>query len=182
MGLRASFSVTEDLGYPSSTTHYQWPIDYSEGCAVFVDRFLEVARNLVPVDTGYLQSRLDASTDGDEITCEDDCEYAQYVEYGTIRMGAQPYFEPAIEAAYDAAKPYWDDALDEAQQMDGRKWADDQSSAVGGGKGLGGFFGNLFGVLLAAFIVGIIRVLGEIISGRTDSGIVGSGGISVEIT
>ena len=65
MGLR--FSATpEDFGLPLEedvvvedlfeTVVY----DYSEGCDIFVDTFLAIATDLVPVDTGNLMSSLDA--------------------------------------------------------------------------------------------------------------------------
>ena len=103
MGLRARFSVIDDLGYPESTPELGLPIDYSEGCEKFVEAWLEAATDMVPVDTGYLQSTLDASSMGDECICETLCDYAQYVEYGTYKMEAQPYFEPALEIAMEEA-------------------------------------------------------------------------------
>ena len=85
MGLR--FSATpEDFGLPLEedvvvedlfeTVVY----DYSEGCDIFVDTFLAIATDLVPVDTGNLMSSLDASTNGTAVTAKTDCEYAEYVE------------------------------------------------------------------------------------------------------
>lgn len=109
MGLRVSFSVVDDLGFPESrmrgTTLEK--IDYSEGCETFVSTFLEVALAEVPVRTGYLKSTIEGSSTDDSCTCETDCDYAQYVEFGTERMAAQPYFQPALEAALEAAIPIW---------------------------------------------------------------------------
>lgn len=105
MGLYVEFSVY-DLGFIESTPNLGISPPYSEGCKVFVDTFLEVSKALVPVDTGFLQSSLEAGTEGLECWANTDCEYAEFVEYGTWCCGAQPYFEPAIEAALDAAMPY----------------------------------------------------------------------------
>ena len=105
MGLRARFSVIDDLGYPDSTPELGLPVDYSDGCEVFADVWLSTALDIVPVDTGYLQSTLEAYADAEGCTCETLCDYAQYVEYGTIKMDAQPYFEPAIEVALAEAEP-----------------------------------------------------------------------------
>lgn len=105
MGLRARFSVIDDLGYPAQTPELGLPVDYSEGCDVFAEAWLDAATDLVPVDTGYLQSTLDAEADDEGCTCETLCDYAQYVEYGTIKMEAQPYFEPALDIALEEATP-----------------------------------------------------------------------------
>lgn len=115
MGLYCGFDLSNDFGFTEATEEYGIIPDYSEGCAVFVDTFLQVSTSMVPVDTGYLRSTLTASTDGN-FWCEAEtiCEYAQYVEYGTWRQRAQPYFTPAIEAALDAAIPLWIAAEEEA--------------------------------------------------------------------
>lgn len=95
---------------------------YGDGFDVFCDTFIEVSTAYCPVDTGYLRSTLTADTDGFAwAECYTDCEYAQYQEYGTWCMGAQPYFEPAIAEAFAAAIPLWrqawQDALDEEQEL-----------------------------------------------------------------
>ncbi len=93
------------------------PIDYSEGLQVFCDTFMEVSTAYCPVDTGYLRSTLTADNDGISwAECYTDCEYAQYQEYGTWCMPAQPYFERAVEAAFEEATQYWQIAIDEAME------------------------------------------------------------------
>lgn len=111
MGLYCEFDVVEDFGFIRATEMFNIYPDYSEGCQVFVETFNRVSTSLVPVDTGYLQSTLRADTDGDtSCYAETDCEYAQYVEYGTSYMSEQPYFEPAFEEALSAAAPLWEEA------------------------------------------------------------------------
>ena len=105
MGLYVEFDVSE-FGFIDSTPQLGITPLYDMGCNVFVNTFLAVANELVPVDTGFLQSTLEADTDGFSCSAGTDCEYAEFVEYGTWCCGAQPYFEPAIEAALDAAMPY----------------------------------------------------------------------------
>ena len=61
-------------------------VDYTGACEAFVETFLEVALDLVPVDTGYLYSTISADTDGYFCWAEATAEYAQYVEYGTWCM------------------------------------------------------------------------------------------------
>lgn len=76
-------------------------VDYSTAIGRFVATFMEIATDLVPVRTGYLRSTIAAQV-LDEVSaeCQTDCEYAEYVEYGTYKQDAQPYFTPALEQAY----------------------------------------------------------------------------------
>lgn len=122
MGLLCEFDPT-DLGCPEyleqevlDETIIEY-VDYTSACIAFVQTFLKVARLEVPVDTGYLRSTLSADTDGWECKAWTDCEYAQYVEYGTWRQRAQPYFEPAIEEGIAAFLEEAGIAIDEALQM-----------------------------------------------------------------
>lgn len=76
-------------------------VDYSTAIGRFVATFMEIATDLVPVRTGYLRSTIKAQVLGPvQAECIADCEYAEYVEYGTYRQDAQPYFTPALEQAY----------------------------------------------------------------------------------
>lgn len=51
-----------------------------------------------PVDTGRLRNSITHERDDEEgqVQIGTNVEYAPYVEYGTSRMKAQPYLEPAI--------------------------------------------------------------------------------------
>ncbi|WP_206050820.1 HK97-gp10 family putative phage morphogenesis protein [Nocardioides speluncae] len=55
------------------------------------------AKVLVPVDTGNLKNSIAADLNGLEATVTADTEYADYVEFGTSRMAAQPYMGPAFD-------------------------------------------------------------------------------------
>ena len=94
-------------------------VDYSDAFAAFADAFYSYATDLVPVDTGYLQSTISASSDDWSITAEASAHYAQYVEFGTWKVAAQPYFIPALEYAWsetsDAFQQAVQDAMDEAE-------------------------------------------------------------------
>ena len=111
MGLYAEIDIVGDWGFPSDVTggdddigSDSVPVDYSRACRIFVSTFMEVATKLVPVDTGYLRSTINADTDEISVCyAEATAEYAQYVEYGTWCMRAQPYFEIALEEACAAA-------------------------------------------------------------------------------
>ena len=180
MGLRASFSVTGDLGYPAIVG--LTPVDYSEGCEVFVERFIASSKQDVPVDTGALRSSLDSDTDGDQITCVADKEYAQYVEYGTSRMREQPYFEPALIATYQAAAPIWRGAQADAQEEEEERQATEQQENSGMGNAIGhaaefgvaksfgfSFGGMILGAIIGGIIAGFLNVLEDIMTGGHSS-------------
>lgn len=114
MGLYCEFDVIADFGFLDETEEYGIKPDYSEGCEIFIDAFLKYSHQLVPVDTGYLRSTLDAGGGDTSCYAETDCDYAQYVEYGTVYMGEQPYFTPALEMALFEAEPAWRDAEEQA--------------------------------------------------------------------
>lgn len=122
MGLYCEFSITGDMGFPDELIGGEGEqsasvlVDYSAAAETFVQVFLRVANSLVPVRTGYLQSTIDAGTDGDYCWAEATADYAQYVEYGTSYMDAQPYFEPALQEACAAAGIGAQQAVDIAQE------------------------------------------------------------------
>lgn len=140
MGLRANINAM-DQGFPMTADvgDISIPVDYSEAAEAFKAMFLDVARQLVPVRTGYLKSTIAAEI-GEasigEVTAEASAEYAQYVEFGTYRQMAQPYFIPAIEAALEewglAAQKAYDEALEEAQAAYEAEQAQQQSQEAGG--------------------------------------------------
>ena len=193
MGLLCEFDVINDFGYMESTEEYNIYPDYSEGCQVFVDTFLSVSRQLVPVDTGYLRSTLDASCDDTSCRAETDCEYAQYPEYGTWCQAAQPYFEPALLAALEAAAPLWDQAVDDAnaeEEMLLEAEEEEERAAMGrgeGGRGMGlGFgrgmgFAGFLGMVLAVIVIALITAFIQGVFGGSSrgSGLRGSGGHGV---
>ena len=60
----------------------------------------EEARAIVPVDTGALQSTIRVETVGEEVQLVaggDGFDYSLYVEFGTVKMAAQPSMRPAID-------------------------------------------------------------------------------------
>lgn len=136
------------------------PDTYSlrEAFMAFSNAFHATINDLCPVRTGFLRSTCDCILNGDTIICFANAEYAQYVEYGTSRMSAQPYFEPAIEDGIRAMKPILDDMADRANQgsiSDGRRGAvnvqgaaADESSDVA--SVIGGVAMFILGLLLMA--------------------------------
>lgn len=187
MGLFVGFDVIDDFGYLDMTEEYAIVPDYSEGCQVFAITFLKVARQLVPVDTGYLRSTLKAEGYDTYCYAETDCEYAQYPEFGTWCQAEQPYFRPALEQAIMAARPYWNRAQQEAlieeemliEAEEDEEEEDDfyptKSSSTGGigFMGLGWF-------LLAMFFIAVIIVSIEAIMGKEFSYNGGGSGIGID--
>ena len=166
MGLRANINAM-DQGFPMTADvgDISIPVDYSEAAEVFKAVFLDVARELVPVRTGYLKSTIAAEigeANIGEVTVEASAEYAQYVEFGTYRQMAQPYFIPAIEAALEewglAAQEAYDEALKEAQAAYEEEQAQQQSQEAGGAPVGGSLLGGL--VLLGLSLIFIIFIEG----------------------
>lgn len=178
MGIYAKFDVIRDFSYTSETPYFKIKPNYSEGCKVFVETFLRVSQDLVPVDTGYLRSTLTASQ-LNKTTCEamTDCEYAQYVEYGTWKQYAQPYFEPAYEEALREAKYFWDLEQTRAWQEEEKRLAEmverkekDIKKMPGIGLlGLVALFGAMFVISLIFITLGLGDVLNAI-SGKVHTG------------
>lgn len=67
------------------------------------DKVVKRAKELAPVQTGYLQSSISSKSveagKSAEITAE--APYALYVEYGTYKMSARPFLGPAISQYAD---------------------------------------------------------------------------------
>ena len=158
MGLYAEYSFIDDGGMPGELTggddkigEASVLVDYSSACAVFVDVFLKTANQLVPVDTGYLRSTIDAGEWDDGFWCEATADYAQYVEYGTSYMDAQPYFEPALEAAFAEAMIEAQIAVDNASEELEAILSDMMNAAMSVASGGGGMAIILFPVLVIAY-------------------------------
>lgn len=156
-----------DVPYNDQDVEVTVQVDYSDAFAAFADAFYSYAVDLVPVDTGYLQSTISASSDDWSITAEASAHYAQYVEFGTWKMAAQPYFIPALEYAWsetsDAFQQAVQDAMDEAEAR-----LDAMGASQGGAEGgFGMGFGGFLGALLGAVFVGMLNILGDMLSGGT---------------
>lgn len=56
------------------------------------------AKSRAPVRTGFLKNSIHAEQEGPHAWRVDvQAEYGAYVEFGTVRMSARPYFIPAVE-------------------------------------------------------------------------------------
>ena len=99
-------------GFPYGDIGYGVQADYTLGLMSFAQDFEHSARADVPVRTGYLQSSICSIDGGDRVYAGAGADYAQYVEYGTWKMAAQPFFESAVMWAADAAYGLWYAELD----------------------------------------------------------------------
>lgn len=145
-------------------------IDYSPAFEAAVSTFMDVATDLVPVDTGFLQSTIHASTDGStSAEFYADAEYAEYVEYGTWKMDAQPYFEPAVYDALDAFQ-------EEVQRIQDAARGDLYGQADDVGEGdiemdEGGLLENLLDFVLMLIIMILIALIDELFNDDSEAGI-----------
>lgn len=57
------------------------------------------AKGYAAVDTGAMRGSIATQHSGLTATVSAGTEYANYVEYGTVRAGAQPFMRPGLEAA-----------------------------------------------------------------------------------
>lgn len=76
---------------------------------------LNSAKEKAPYRTGTLRRSLEMEDGpGDtEVTVGTDLEYAPYVEFGTSRMGAQPFLRPAFDENQDEVYREIGDALED---------------------------------------------------------------------
>ena len=102
MGLYCQVDIVDDWGFPTQTWYRKNPIDYSDIIQNYCSQIYDEMVDIVPVDTGFLRSTLSYTANSYSFWFETDCEYAQYVEYGTYCQSAQPYFTPAISAFIEA--------------------------------------------------------------------------------
>jgi len=54
------------------------------------------AARIVPVDTGRLRASIRLEIEGNTIRMSANTDYAEFVEFGTVKMRAQPYMRPAL--------------------------------------------------------------------------------------
>ena len=179
MGLRCTVDPVVDLNYPSATPSLGLYIEYGDGCDAFLDAFFDIAYDLCPVDTGELISSIDGFTDGESVEVYADADYAQYVEYGTSKMEAQPYFRPALAVALERAKRDWQEAVDEAMEEEAQILAElkeEEEDEEGGGGGMMGLMGRALGLSGSGFwgqMAGIMGGFGYVWAGGGFMGLIG---------
>ena len=117
MGLYASLNLSQ-LGFWGTTRNGQFPVDYNTGNSIFLNTFHTETATNCPVRTGNLLGSIHGSVSGMSGEFYTQCDYAEYVEYGTWRQSAKPYFENALAVATDSAYSAWVQAYEEALELE----------------------------------------------------------------
>lgn len=73
----------------------------------------EDAKSRCPVRTGALKNSIFSVVTDNECTVGSPLEYAQFVEYGTWKMAAQPFLEPALKEARKRILTEFEDLIKE---------------------------------------------------------------------
>lgn len=139
MGLRCELNIYKDWGFPEKTSWGGILINYSEVIAYYTKLMYDSMIEKVPVLTGNLRHSLNWHSTNSGFVIETECEYAEYVEYGTCYMDAQPYFEQAIEEyaeeLFEALKPIYTNTQSAALrgELDRASAREAQSAEFGGG-------------------------------------------------
>ena len=106
MGLYAGFDLSR-LGFYETTRNGQYPVNYNTGNQIFLNTFHTEIATHCPVRTGNLLGSIHGSLFGMNGEFYTQCDYAEYVEYGTWGQPAKPYFENALASALDSAYSAW---------------------------------------------------------------------------
>lgn len=162
MGLYWKCDVIEDLGYPEWDATMDGQVvyyDYSAGCEMFCAMFLASVAKLCPVATGHLLYSVNSKPQRNSMRCWTYCNYAQYVEYGTVYMSAQSYFEPSLYEAYDIAVEMWDEEVNNVNAyLDG----DIDISELGSFRQTAKAFATgLFNTILGFFTAPLLEAIAE---------------------
>jgi hypothetical protein len=72
----------------------------------------DTTKGLVPVKTGALKNSIEVTTSGDTITAHAGENYASYVDEGSSRMSAEPFFQKPIEGVAEGLNEAIEGALE----------------------------------------------------------------------
>lgn len=157
MGLRGTVSV----GLPTTTSIYHRDIDYTDAVHEAVDEFMDAATSDVPVDTGTLQASIYCDEEYMGFTAYADTNYAEYVEYGTYKMEAQPYFEDNLESVAEELHANCVQIWQDAEQQDREQYQAQIEARMQEAQELGGE--SLLGMVLSSMLIGLLNGLLSII-------------------
>lgn len=157
MGLRGTVSV----GLPTTTSIYHRDIDYSDAVREAIDEFMDAATSDVPVDTGTLQASISCEAEYMGFTAYADTNYAEYVEYGTYKMDAQPYFEDNLESVAEELHANCVEIWQDAEQQDREQYQAQIEARMQEAQELGGE--SLLGMVLSSMLIGLLNGLLSII-------------------
>jgi|SRR5687768_4254506 len=70
---------------------------FSEITNQYANSMLQEMRSIVPVKTGYLKSTIGGGTSSNSMQLYVTAHYAQFINYGTSRIRARPFFTGPVE-------------------------------------------------------------------------------------
>lgn len=159
MGLRGTVSV----GLPTTTSIYHRDIDYTDAVHEAVDEFMDAATSDVPVDTGTLQASIYCDEEYMGFTAYADTNYAEYVEYGTYKMEAQPYFEDNLESVAEELHANCVQIWQDAEQQDKEQYQAQIEARMQEAQRLGALDGSLIEMVLSSMLIGLLNGLLSIV-------------------
>jgi len=94
------------------------------------DNMVTYAQGIVPVRTGNLMASIFANVDEDDlsVTLGATADYASFIEYGTVKMRAQPFLEPAAAIGQEEMNARIEEAI--VQRMDGQLGSNEEGEDV----------------------------------------------------
>ena len=94
------------------------------------DNMVGYAQGIVPVRTGNLLASIFSEYDGDDLSISlgARAEYASFVEYGTVKMRAQPFLEPAAELGQEEMNARIEEAI--VQRLDGQLSSEEEGEDI----------------------------------------------------
>jgi len=84
------------------------------------DNMVSYAQGIVPVRTGNLMASIFSEVDPDDlsITLGATADYASFIEYGTVKMRAQPFLQPAADIGEEEMNARIEEAI--VERMEGQ--------------------------------------------------------------
>jgi len=73
-------------------------MDKEEALMAGADEIMPYMQSITAVDTGELRDSESAKAEGGAVYLIAEADHASYIEFGTIKMAAQPFMRPAIDA------------------------------------------------------------------------------------
>lgn len=94
------------------------------------DNMVSYAQGIVPVRTGNLMASIFSEYEADDlsITLGATAEYASFIEYGTVKMRAQPFLAPAAAIGQEEMSARIEEAI--VQRLDGQLNSEEEGEDI----------------------------------------------------
>ena len=94
------------------------------------DNMVTYAQGIVPVRTGNLMASIFADVDEENlsVTLGATADYASFIEYGTVKMRAQPFLQPAADLGEEEMNARIEEAI--IERMDGQLSSNEEGEDV----------------------------------------------------